>query len=130
MRTVPTSTRQCNPDEKRAVILFPRPAPRQLECGQFRAYKPRTTPADATSPIYELSIPFFDSGTPEEWIKFQHGLAAVLKGQNVTQCPASYVVAKTLLKGEALTVFEQSEIAHRNQTVPHFKLCLDDVAKH
>eukprot|EP00957_Ditylum_brightwellii_P102518 7813088-Ditylum_brightwellii.AAC.1 len=26
--------------------------------------------------------------------------------------------------------FEQSEIAHRNLTVLHFKLCLDDVAKH
>eukprot|EP00957_Ditylum_brightwellii_P115458 8806535-Ditylum_brightwellii.AAC.1 len=27
-------------------------------------------------------------------------------------------------------VFEQAEIDHNNQTVPHFKLCLDDVAEH
>eukprot|EP00957_Ditylum_brightwellii_P193854 14762284-Ditylum_brightwellii.AAC.1 len=60
MRTVLTTTRQSNPDVKRAVIPFPRPASRQLECGQFHAYKLRTTPADATSPIYELSVPFFD----------------------------------------------------------------------
>eukprot|EP00957_Ditylum_brightwellii_P134678 10267268-Ditylum_brightwellii.AAC.1 len=46
------------------------------------------------------------------------------------QGPASYAVTKTLLKGDTLPVFEQSEIAHRNQTVPHFKLCLDDVAKY
>eukprot|EP00957_Ditylum_brightwellii_P070788 5379649-Ditylum_brightwellii.AAC.1 len=98
--------RQRNPDVKQVVILFPRPAPRQLKCGQFHAYKLRTTPADLTSPIYELFAPFFDAGTPEEWIRFQRGLAAVLKGQNVTQCHASYAVAKTLLKGEALTVFE------------------------
>eukprot|EP00957_Ditylum_brightwellii_P077611 5897838-Ditylum_brightwellii.AAC.1 len=70
MRTVPTTTRQSNPDVKRAVIPFPRSAHRQLERGQFHAYKLRTTPVDATSPIYELSIPFFDGGTPEEWIKF------------------------------------------------------------
>eukprot|EP00957_Ditylum_brightwellii_P110391 8419164-Ditylum_brightwellii.AAC.1 len=44
--------------------------------------------------------------------------------------PASYAVAKTLLKGDALMVFEQVEINHGNQTVPHFKLCLDDVAEH
>eukprot|EP00957_Ditylum_brightwellii_P174294 13269953-Ditylum_brightwellii.AAC.1 len=106
MRTVPTTSKQSNPDVKRAVILFPRPAHRQLECGQFHAYKLCTTPADATSPIYKLS------------------------GQNVTQGPPSYVVAKTFLKGDALTVFEQSEIAHRNQTVPHFELSLDDVAEH
>eukprot|EP00957_Ditylum_brightwellii_P115279 8790537-Ditylum_brightwellii.AAC.1 len=130
MRTVLTTSKQSNPNVKQAVIPFPRPATRQLKRGQFHAYKLRTTPAGTTSPIYELSISFFDDGTPEEWIKFQRGLATVLKGQNITQGPANYVVAKTLLKGDAWTVFEQSESAHGNQTVPHFELCLDDVADH
>eukprot|EP00957_Ditylum_brightwellii_P013979 1054964-Ditylum_brightwellii.AAC.1 len=115
---------------KQAVILFPRPAPKHLERGQFHTYKLRTTPADETSPIYKLSVPFFVCGTPEEWIKFRRGLAKVLKVQNITQGLASYAVAKTLLKGDTLTVFEQSEITHRNQTEQHFKLCLDDAAKH
>eukprot|EP00957_Ditylum_brightwellii_P114634 8741997-Ditylum_brightwellii.AAC.1 len=66
----PTSKQQSNPDVKRAVIVFPRPPPRQLERGQFHTYKLRTTPADATSPIYKLSVPFFGERTPEEWIKF------------------------------------------------------------
>ena len=70
MKTVLTSTNQSNPDVKGAVILFPRPAPRQLERDQLHTYKLRTTPADATSPIYKLSVPFFDKGSPEEWIKF------------------------------------------------------------
>eukprot|EP00957_Ditylum_brightwellii_P103329 7874839-Ditylum_brightwellii.AAC.1 len=130
MRTAPTSKQQSNPDVKQAVIVFTIPSPRQLKRGQFHTYKLRTTPADMTSPIYELSVPFFDKGTPEEWIKFWHRLQAVLKDQNVMQGPASYVVAKTLLKVNVLTVFEQAEITHGNQTVPHFKLCLDDVAKH
>eukprot|EP00957_Ditylum_brightwellii_P050148 3801758-Ditylum_brightwellii.AAC.1 len=90
MRTVPTSSKQSNPDVKRAVIPFPRSAPRQLEHGQFHVYKLRTAPADVTSPIYELFVPFFGGGTPEEWIKFQHGLSVVFKGQNVTQGPPSY----------------------------------------
>eukprot|EP00957_Ditylum_brightwellii_P208532 15357893-Ditylum_brightwellii.AAC.2 len=46
------------------------------------------------------------------------------------QSPPSYAVAKTLLKGNVLTVFEQAENNHGNQTMPHFDLCLDDVAKH
>eukprot|EP00957_Ditylum_brightwellii_P111549 8508450-Ditylum_brightwellii.AAC.1 len=75
MRTVPTTSKQSNPDVKQAVIPFPRPAPRQLKCGQFHTYKLRTTLADTTSPIYELSVPFFDGRTPEEWIKFNRGLA-------------------------------------------------------
>eukprot|EP00957_Ditylum_brightwellii_P161489 12296151-Ditylum_brightwellii.AAC.1 len=68
--------------------------------------------------------------TPEEWIKFQRRLQVVFKGKNVTQGPPSYAVAKTLLKGNALMVFEQVEIDHGTQSVPHFKLCLDDVAEH
>eukprot|EP00957_Ditylum_brightwellii_P042350 3206614-Ditylum_brightwellii.AAC.1 len=82
MRTVPTSIKQSNPDVKLAIIPFLRPVPRQLKHGQFHTYKLRTTPADATSPIYKLSVPFFDGGTLEEWIKFQCGLglSAVLKG--------------------------------------------------
>eukprot|EP00957_Ditylum_brightwellii_P035537 2694155-Ditylum_brightwellii.AAC.1 len=91
MRTAPTSSRQqSNPNVKQAVIKFTRPTPRQLKRGQFHTYKLCITPADVTSPTYELSIPFFEEGTPEEWIKFQHGLQAVVKGQNVMQGPPSY----------------------------------------
>eukprot|EP00957_Ditylum_brightwellii_P169767 12921869-Ditylum_brightwellii.AAC.1 len=67
---VPTYTQQSNPNVKRAVIAFPRPTPRQLSCSQFHTYKLRTTLADTTLPIYKLSVPFLDEGTPEEWIKF------------------------------------------------------------
>eukprot|EP00957_Ditylum_brightwellii_P138532 10559692-Ditylum_brightwellii.AAC.1 len=130
MKTVLTTTKCSNPDMKRAIIPFPRPDPRNLERGQFHTYKLRTTPADATLPVYKLSVPFFDEGTPEEWIKFQCGLATAIKGQNMTQGPASYALAKTLLKGDTLTVFEQSAIARGNQTVPHFNKCLNDVAEH
>eukprot|EP00957_Ditylum_brightwellii_P176047 13404975-Ditylum_brightwellii.AAC.1 len=69
MRMAPTSSRQqSNPDVKQAVIKFTRPTPRQLKRSQFHTYKLQTTPADATSLTYELSIPFFEEGTPEEWI--------------------------------------------------------------
>eukprot|EP00957_Ditylum_brightwellii_P059632 4526685-Ditylum_brightwellii.AAC.1 len=130
MKTVPTANKRTNLDVKQAISLFPRPEPRNIERGQFHTYKLHTTPADATLPVYKLSVPFFDEGTPEELIKFRCGLAAVLKGQNVTQGPASYATAKMLLKGDALTMFEQVEIAQGNQTVPHFNKCLDDVSEH
>eukprot|EP00957_Ditylum_brightwellii_P068765 5219975-Ditylum_brightwellii.AAC.1 len=107
MKTVPMANKRTNLDVKGAIIPFLRPELRNLERGQFHTYKLRTTPADATLPVYELSVPSFNEGTPEEWIKFRCGLAAVLKGQNMTLGPASYAVAKMLLNGDALTVFEQ-----------------------
>eukprot|EP00957_Ditylum_brightwellii_P189747 14443976-Ditylum_brightwellii.AAC.1 len=71
MRMVPTKLRRGNRDVKRLIILFQRPAPKLLECGQFHAYNLCTTPSDATSPLYKLSVSFFNCGTPEEWILFR-----------------------------------------------------------
>eukprot|EP00957_Ditylum_brightwellii_P055379 4197130-Ditylum_brightwellii.AAC.1 len=70
MRTGHTITKRSNLDVERAINPFLRPAPRQLEHGQFHAYKLRTNSADLTSLLYVLSGPFFDDGTLEEWIKF------------------------------------------------------------
>eukprot|EP00957_Ditylum_brightwellii_P200736 15302768-Ditylum_brightwellii.AAC.1 len=68
MKTVPTATKSTNLDVKRAIIPFPRSELRNLEKGQYHTYMLRTTPTDATSPVYKLSVPFFDEETPEEWI--------------------------------------------------------------
>eukprot|EP00957_Ditylum_brightwellii_P182935 13934753-Ditylum_brightwellii.AAC.1 len=65
MKTVPTATKHTNPDVKQAIIPFLRPEPKNLEKGQYHTYKLRTTPAGATLPVYKLSVPFFDEGTPE-----------------------------------------------------------------
>eukprot|EP00957_Ditylum_brightwellii_P042754 3237819-Ditylum_brightwellii.AAC.1 len=82
MRTSPSMKRATNPDVKRAVIAFTRPTPKTLERSQYHTYRLCTTPTDTDSPTYKLAIPFFDKGTPKQWIKFRRGLQAVLKGQN------------------------------------------------
>eukprot|EP00957_Ditylum_brightwellii_P131427 10023802-Ditylum_brightwellii.AAC.1 len=98
MKTVP-STKQSIPIVKQAVIALQQPPPRQLKHGQYHTYKLHTIPTDAT---------------------FWPGLQAVLKGQNVMQGPPSYTVAKTLLKGDTLTLFKQAENTHGNQTLQNF----------
>eukprot|EP00957_Ditylum_brightwellii_P011769 888173-Ditylum_brightwellii.AAC.1 len=68
MRAVPTKPGRPSKDMKRAIISFKRADPKPLERGQFPTYKLRTTPADPMLPIYKLSLPFFEEGSPEEWI--------------------------------------------------------------
>ena len=48
-------------------------------------------------------------------------LEAILKGQNITSVPAKYAVAKTLLKGDVLTVFEAAETPYNTFTVVNFE---------
>eukprot|EP00957_Ditylum_brightwellii_P098493 7503362-Ditylum_brightwellii.AAC.1 len=76
MKTALIASKSSNPDVKQEIIPFPRLDPRNLEKGQYHPYKLCTTPADPTSPVYKLAAPFFDEGTPEEWIKFRRGLLA------------------------------------------------------
>eukprot|EP00957_Ditylum_brightwellii_P023468 1771212-Ditylum_brightwellii.AAC.1 len=71
MRTVPTKPGRGNKDVKWSIIPFKRADPKPLKRGKFHTYKLRTTPADVASPLYELSLPFFKEGTPEEWIVFR-----------------------------------------------------------
>ena len=130
MKLATMKSLQGKTDSKRAVIPFERLAARSLEKGQYHVYKLRTVPADSDSPTYELTVPFFDSGTAEEWIKFRRGVAAVLAGQNVTTGPASSALVKTLLKCDSLTVLQKAETSIGNQTVANFNACLNEVTGH
>jgi hypothetical protein len=54
---------------------FPPPIPlehaerKPLEKGEYLSYKLRNVPGDDSSPVYELAVPFFDTGTCEDWLK-------------------------------------------------------------
>ena len=76
-----------NPSQK-ARIVPPIPLERvenpPLEKGEYLTYKLRNNPTDDSSPLYELSVPFFGTGTPEQWLKFMENLSRVCAGQNVT----------------------------------------------
>ena len=98
MKVAPTS------DKRRSfkpVIPLDRPPVAELETGQYHKYKLRTTPALAESPLYELTVPIFSTGSPEEWLKFTANLETVIKGQAVNDGPGRYALARNLLKGDA-----------------------------
>eukprot|EP00957_Ditylum_brightwellii_P034244 2596828-Ditylum_brightwellii.AAC.1 len=117
----PIST-QHNPNIKRAVIAFQQPQARQLKRGQYHTYKLCTTPANATSPIYKLSVPFFDNRTPKEWIKFQHRLHAVLKGQNNTQGPPKLRSCQDTSQGQCINSLQTEHMfpEKAGQTQKHY----------
>eukprot|EP00957_Ditylum_brightwellii_P153144 11656764-Ditylum_brightwellii.AAC.1 len=71
MKAVPRKPGCPSKDMKWSIIPFKRADVKQLERIQFHTYKLRTTPADPMSPLYELSLPFFKEGSPEEWILFR-----------------------------------------------------------
>ena len=44
-------------------IPLERPAKKDLQRGEYQTYKLRNNPAEENSPVYELSVPYFRTGT-------------------------------------------------------------------
>jgi hypothetical protein len=104
---------------------------RSLVKGEYLAYKLRNDPADDSSPTYELTVPYFSTGTCEEWLKFRANVEKVLLGQHVTTGPAKFLVARRLLTGDALSVFNAAlEESGANETNASFEACMDALARH
>ena len=79
-------------------------------------YKLQNNPAEEGSPVYELSVPYFCSGTCEEYLLFEKNLNCILTGQGATTGPNKFLVARHLLEGDALTIFNNAMPADANET--------------
>ena len=51
-------------------IGLKRPGIKEPVKGEYAIMKCRTNPTDATSPMFDLPVPYFNTGQPEEWLKF------------------------------------------------------------
>ena len=114
MKVVPQRTFNRSAMIKPPLPLEKVKSPR-YEKHQVQTFKCRVDPTDDKSSQYEIAVPFFDSGTPEEWIYFQRCLERAFSGQGDTTGPQQYKKTRMLLQGEALTAFE----AHVSTTPGH-----------
>ena len=111
-------------------IPFTRPVLQELKKNECLVMKLRSDPAVADSQTYDLTVKYFRTGTPEEWLLFRRDLKRILSGQNITTGPAKYVMIRRLIFGDTLAVFNNAAQAHGNETNANFELSLTDVSTH
>ena len=75
--------------------------------GSYTTLKLRSNPAEENSPIYEIQVPYFKSGTCEQYLEFMDKIQAVIIGQNLTTGPQRVAFMRTVLKGDAYMYFNQ-----------------------
>eukprot|EP00957_Ditylum_brightwellii_P124452 9484752-Ditylum_brightwellii.AAC.1 len=68
--------------------------------------------------------------TPEEWLQFMEAITQVIKGQDIQDGDAAYLLVKNLLKGGALQVFKNEEASQEVKDSPAFIKCFAAVTKH
>ena len=74
-----------------------------------------------------MTIPFFRGGTPEQWLLVKRTLLKILVGQNITQGPSKYSMARRVLEGDILARFDATAAELGNENNANFTACLDSV---
>jgi hypothetical protein len=108
-----------------AKVETPEPAK-----GEYLTLKLRANPADAHSATREILVAYFKEGTPEQWLDFLTKVREVLEGQGLTTGPQKYTMMRTLLKGDALSFFNQKAIEVGNETVVNFEKMIKHMTYH
>ena len=75
-----------------------------------------------------MTIPFFRSRTPKEWLLVKKNILKIIIGQNITQGPSKqYSMAPRVLEGNILARFDAKAAELGNKNNANFNNCLDRV---
>eukprot|EP00957_Ditylum_brightwellii_P129271 9861280-Ditylum_brightwellii.AAC.1 len=103
-----------------SIPLYVKDDSRKLSPSDYQTYKLRNNPKDEKFAVYNLVIPYYEVRTPEEWLQFVNAITQVIKGQDIQDGEAAYLIVKSLLKGDALQVFENKEASQDVKDDPNF----------
>ena len=91
---------------------------------KYKCYK---DPSNTKSAQYAVVIYHFDNKGPETTRFLLKKLKSIERGQRVTNGPDKYSLVRQVLKGVALTAFENAATEHGNETVKNYKKCIQAV---
>ena len=109
------------------VIPLERPARKEATKYESLSSKLRSNPTDKGSTNYEITVPYFAAGTPEEVLNFIRDVKKVISGQNVTTGPQMYALLHRLLQGDALAAFDRAAATRGSETATNFNMCVKDL---
>ena len=121
------------PSRRQIVPVIPliRPETKgSMEKGDYTVIKCKTTPNVANSATYDLPIPYFRSGSTEEYLKWRRNVSRALTGQGITDGPGKYNLTRKLLDGDALMVFNVKTTQIGNETNVNYERVMDALTEH
>eukprot|EP00957_Ditylum_brightwellii_P036370 2753976-Ditylum_brightwellii.AAC.1 len=111
------------------ILFYLTDSEKKLSPLDYQIYKLRTNPKDKKLAVYSLTFKYYKVGTPEEWLQFIDTIAQVIKGQDIQDGEVAYSLVKSLLRGDALQVFQNKEESQETKDSPAFTKCLAAVTE-
>ena len=121
------------PSRRQIVPVIPLSRPEAkgtLGKGDYTVIKCKTTPNSANSATYDLPIPYFRSGSTEEYLKWKRNVNRALTGQGISDGPGKYNLTRKLLDGDALMVFNVKATQIGSETNAHYEEVMDALTAH
>ena len=122
-----SNSSQNEPPPPIPLIKNERPSPKKGEYTEFKLY---TNPTDVTSQTFTVEIRTFKQGDPEDWIETLKDIEQVCRGTNMTLAEDCRAMVRTILKGEALRIFEDGVFENHCNDMDQFDLCIQHVTTH
>ena len=69
------------------ILDLERPLEKVIKKGEYIAIKCHNTPGDNDSGSYEVNLPYYGGGSPDEWLVWKDKLLKALDGQSVSIGP-------------------------------------------
>ena len=113
-----------------AVISLQRTEQKTLVKGEYVVLKCRMNPSDSTSQTYDLPVPYFKTGTPEEYLKWRSNVDKGMKGYGATTGPSKYSFTRRLLEGDALAVFDLKRSEYASETNENYQETMEHLGSH
>ena len=111
-------------------ITLEKPLENKLVIGEYLTIKCRTNSGDKDSTTYDFPLPIFKNGSVEEYLIWKKGFMRAAAGQNATNGPSKFALARRLLDGGALTAFENTASLQFTETNDTFDDVLAGLAVH
>ena len=92
------------------IIDLERPLEKVLKKGKYIAIKCHNTAGVTDSGSYEINLPCYGGGSPEEWLVWKDKLLKALDGQSISSEPLRYTFTERLLTGDAKATFNQAAL--------------------
>ena len=133
MKVVPQAS--VGSSKKRHVVLpiaFERYADdtKSLQKHEYLTFKLCSAPTVADSPVYELSVPFFNKGSCELYLITLRHLREIIIGQNIIDAAGMYALARRVFKGDALATFNASAAIAGAETIPNYHQAIGALTRH
>ena len=100
--------------EIQSIFLPPKDLERSLDKvlkkGEYIAIKCLNTSGDNDSGSYEINLPYYGGGSPEEWLVWKDKLRKALDGQSISTGPQMCAFTERLLTCDAKATFNHAAL--------------------